>query len=107
MSLSEIESTFESGVSASFEPGVAHTFDFRSGDMRTYVLAIDGVPAISGNFWLSLTPSRALWGDMVGGGGSLARWDYFRFGVVPECDSFLSASSIGVLLALLRTRTWR
>jgi hypothetical protein len=107
MSLGQIESEFEQGVSAPFEPGVFHTFAFRSADMRTYVLSIDGVPAIYGNFWLSLWDSRVFWGDGVSGGGSLGRWDYFRFGVVPECDSFLSASSVGVLLALLRTRTWR
>jgi hypothetical protein len=105
MSLRQIESEFEQGVSASFEPGVDHTFDFRSADMRTYVLSIDGVPAIEGDFWLSLTPSRVLWGDGVYGGASMARWDYFRFGVVPECNSFVLGAAVMAPLTLLRRRT--
>jgi hypothetical protein len=105
MSLDTIYSTFEPGVSAPFESGLPHTFELRSADMRTYVLSIDDVPAIYGNFWLSLWDSRVFWGDGVNGGASLARWDYFQFGVIPECDSFLLASTATVLLVLLRTRT--
>jgi hypothetical protein len=73
MSLDTIESEFEDAVSAPFAPGVSHNFEFRSTDMRTYVLSIDGQPAIYGNFWYSLCDTMVLWGDGVYGGASLAR----------------------------------
>jgi hypothetical protein len=107
MSLGAIESLYEPGVSASFEPGVDHLFELRSADMRNYALSIDGAPTIQGSFWLSLTDSRVHWGDLVNGGASMASWAFFQFGVVPECDSFLLASAAGALLALLQRRTWR
>jgi hypothetical protein len=107
LSRSAIYSTFEQDVSAEFEPGVAHTFEFRSADMRTYVLSIDGTPAIYGNFWLSLTPPRVAWGDGVYGGASLARWEYFEFGVVPECTSVLSVTCILLIVACSRNHTCR
>ena len=102
-----IYSAFETDVSASFEPGVPHTFAFQSSDMRAYVLSIDGTPAINGSFWLSLTGPAIAWGDMVQGGFSLARWDYFRFGVVPEGNSLVMGGSIVTLLPLCRARTRR
>jgi hypothetical protein len=102
-----IHSAFEDGVSATFEPDVAHDFEFRSSDMRTYVLSIDGVPAIYGNLWLSLTPSKVDWGDEWYGIASLARWDDFSFGVVPECNSFILTACIATFLVVLRTRTRR
>jgi hypothetical protein len=107
MSLNGIERVFEEGVSAPFEPGVPHAFELRSADMRSYVLSIDDVPAIYGSFWLSLTASRVVWGDIVSGGASLAQWDYLRFGVVPECNSLVLSGTAMVLLPLLRSRTWR
>ena len=79
---------------APFEPGVFHEFELRTRDMRDYELYIDGNLAISGSFWLSLTWSRAFWGDSIQGGASLARWDYFRFGVVPEPNSLLALLAI-------------
>jgi hypothetical protein len=79
-----IYSGFEPGVTASFEAGIFHDFRLVSWDMRAYQLFIDGDLAIAGWFWDSLTPSRVGWGDCVQGAASLSRWDYFRFGVVPE-----------------------
>lgn len=87
-----IFSTFETGVSAPFARSVFHEFELRSWDMRSYELYIDGNLAISGFFWLSLIPSRVFWGDSIQGGASLARWDYFRFGVVPEPATFLTVA---------------
>jgi len=108
LSLSSIDSTFEPGLGADFESGVPHTFEFRSWDMRTYVLSIDGVPAIEGNFWLSLTDSNVRWGDGVYPSGSLARWDYFRFGVVPgplpgdvNCDGTVDFADINPFVQAL------
>ncbi|MEW6251024.1 MAG: hypothetical protein AB1716_10285 [Planctomycetota bacterium] len=98
LSRSAIHSSFESGVSASFQPGVCHDFEFRSADMRRYVLCIDGVPRIYGDFWLSLTPSKVAWGDGVYNAASLARWDYLRFGVLKlgdlNCDGRIDFQDI-------------
>lgn len=107
MSRTEIASEFEQGASAAFEPGVPHTFELRSSDMRTYVLSIDGAPAIHGNFWLSLWDSRVQWGDGMYGGASLAAWDYFRISVVPECHNLELGSTVTVLVTLARARRGR
>jgi hypothetical protein len=82
-----ILSVFEYGVAAKFEPGIFHRFELRSGDMRHYDLWIDGEPAMSGDFWHALSRSTVGWGDFVQGSASLSRWDYVRFGVVPEPES--------------------
>lgn len=82
-------SVFEPGVTATFSPGVFHEFELRSGNMRSYKLYIDDVLAIDGFFWKSLSSSAVDWGDIVQGASSLSRWDYVRFGVVPEPSSGL------------------
>jgi hypothetical protein len=89
-----VTSSFESGVSAVFEPWVFHEFEFRSDDMQAYQLYIDGDLAMEGSFWLSLTDSKVNWGDGVQGASSLSRWDYVRFGVIPEpsCGFLLTAA---------------
>ena len=83
------------GTVATFEPGVFHGFELRSSNMLTYDLYVDGALAHSGNFTVPLlTASTVGWGDMTSGGASLTRWEYFRFGVVPEPKSAL----VGVTL---------
>jgi hypothetical protein len=73
------------GEKAKYAPGVYHDFEFRSFDMRNYELRIDGASALLGTFKKVVSTSLVGWGDTGGGGASLARWDYFRFGVVvPE-----------------------
>jgi len=96
-----VTSSFESGVSAVFEPWVFHEFEFRSNDMQAYQLYIDGDLAMEGSFWLSLTDSEVNWGDGVQGASSLSRWDYFRFGVMPEPSSALL---LGLGLLIRRDR---
>lgn len=71
-------------MSATFEPGVYHTYELRSWDMRNYELRIDGGVAITGPFTHIISSSRISWGDEVEGAASLSHWDYFEFGVVPE-----------------------
>ena len=95
-----IYSTFETGVTAPFEANVSHEFEFRSTDMRSYTLLIDGAPAINGSFWPSLTASRVGWGDGIQGGRSLSRWEYFRVGVVPEPSTLQLLVVIGTFLVL-------
>jgi len=80
----DMRSVFEPGVTASFAPGVFHEFELLSPDMRGYEVYIDGVLALTGAFDHVLTKSEVRWGDGVQGAHSISRWDYFRFGVVPE-----------------------
>ena len=82
-------SVFEPLVRVRFTPGAFHEFELRSSDMRAYGLYIDGNLALDGSFWPSVAGSFVSWGDGVQGAASLARWDYFRFGVVPEPNSAL------------------
>ena len=103
LSQDTVYSMCETGVSATFEPGRPHTFELRSADMRSYVLSIDGNPAIHGRFWEGLTTSAVAWGDSVYHAASLSRWDYVRFGVVPEPGSIV----LGMLSALLLSTSTR
>ena len=89
-------STHEANVFAYFEPGVFHEFELRSADMRAYELYIDSALAIEGAFSESFFSACAGFGDNVRGGASLAQWDYFRFGVVPEPRSAMLLS-VGLL----------
>ncbi len=102
-----VVSSFETGVGATYSPGVPHEFELRSSDMRTYALVIDGNLAIRGAFWESLTASRVSWGDMAYGASSLARWDYFRFGVVPECSNLVIGNAMLLLVCVFRDRAGR
>lgn len=82
----EVRSTFEQGVSLPITPDVFHDYRVTSADMLTYRLFVDGVERRTGSFWQGLSRSFVEWGDGTQSfaGGSLHRWDYVRFGVVPE-----------------------
>jgi len=101
-----IWSTFEPGVVVTFESGLFHRFELRSADMRHYDLFIDGYLAVSGCFWHGLLQSKVGWGDVVQGSASLSRWDYVRFGVIPEPQVSLLVLVVASLL-LCRWRTAR
>jgi len=75
-------------------------WEFRSTDMRAYTLWANGILVDVGLFVpTSITRGgRVIWGDDVFGASSASRWDYFRFGVVPEPVSGVSL----VALLLLR-----
>jgi len=78
-------SAFEPGVRVSFTPGVFHSFELRSPDMRAYELYVDTELRLRGSFKHLVSRSFVSWGDGVQGAASLSRWDYFRVGVVvPE-----------------------
>jgi len=86
---------------AEFEPGVLHTFEFRSADMETFEFRLDGVLTYEGTMLPSGYSSTVGWGDIVYGASSLATWDYVRFGVVPE-----PASALLMGVALVVRRIW-
>lgn len=73
----------------SFEPGVFHEWEFRSANMRSFSITLDGQPVLSGEFFGGLPYSHISWGDFVWGPTSNTEWDYFRFGVVPEPSSLV------------------
>jgi len=73
------------GVTIDLEPNVFHTFAFTSADMQEYQLVIDGAVQYGSSFdSYSILHSYVTFGDGVQGEWSLSRWDYFRFGAVPE-----------------------
>lgn len=76
-------SLYEPSVYLPFKPGLFHDFELRSDDMRSYELYLDGGLALKGVFFHSSFSTCAGWGDVVSS-WSVAQWDYFRFGVVPE-----------------------
>ena len=98
-----LNSIFEPNVSVPFEPYEFHVFELRSYDMDRYELSIDGTPALDGRFVRVAEASRVAWGDGVQGATSLARWDYFEFGVVPE-PSGLLCMLCGLLPLLAKRR---
>ena len=94
-------SAYEANVYADFEPYVFHRFELRSENMRDYELFIDDQLAIEGVFKETFFGPGVGFGDLVRGGASLAEWDYFRFGVVPE------PSSVMLLVQLFYVSTTR
>jgi hypothetical protein len=86
-----------------FSLGEYHSFEFTSSDMRSYELRMDGAATWSGEFQPVQVFSEVNWGDGGQGVGSVARWDYFEYGVVPEPEGALTLSFIG-LAALSRCR---
>ena len=93
--LDEVHSILEQHDVA-FEPGGFYAWEFRSVNMRSYVLRLNGSVIHTGTFIeTGVLESRIEWGDLVAGATSHSDWDYFRFGVVPEPSTNIS------LLALL------
>jgi hypothetical protein len=73
------------GVAIGLQPAEFHTFVFSSSNMQLYQLLIDGAIYYENSFDSdSILHSYVTFGDGVMGQRSLSRWDYFRFGVVPE-----------------------
>jgi hypothetical protein len=86
------------GVTIGLAPGVFHTFEFSSPNMRQYRLLVDGTIEYDSSFEsYSILQSFVNFGDGAQGERSLSSWDYFRFGVVPEPSAILL-----LLLALTR-----
>jgi hypothetical protein len=100
-----VHSAFDPGRLAHYEPGVYHEFEVRTSDMRWYALYIDGNFAFEGPFWESLLSNKIGWGKSTSGIRSITRWDYFRYGVVPEPNTVVLLGTIaGVLGSRSRNR---
>ena len=95
------ESFYEPNVYVELEPHVYHEFELRSTDMRSYELYVDGELAIEGVFFQGFFSPCVGFGDITSS-GSLAAWDYFRFGVVPE-----PATAPAFMIALVSGRIMR
>jgi hypothetical protein len=86
-----------------FTPGVFHDYRLTSTNMATYALYIDSQLAYEGHFVPSGGESEVDWGDATQGAASLADWDYFRFGVVPEPSAGLLLGFAGLAGTVFRT----
>ncbi len=78
-------------VTLPYEPGVFHSFRAIATGGATLALEVDGNPVWSGAFNGELGPgldSQFYFGNLVSGASSLVRWDYVRFGIVPEPLTF-------------------
>jgi hypothetical protein len=71
-----------------FEPGLFHTYELQSTEMRQFQLYVDGALALQGPLVGSISAPKVSWGDMSTD-SSLAEWEYFEFGVVPEPSALL------------------
>ena len=73
-----------------------------------------GVPGVIENITVdaeamgdfSILIDHRLGGDVIQGGTSVSRWDYFRFGVVPEPATWLGALA-GLVFVISHQRTGR
>lgn len=83
-----------------------HSFVFMSADMEEFDLFVDGVLLHQGVFESeSLLQSYVGFGNPTHGASSLTRWDYLRFGAIPEPHSFLLAIiGLPILRPLCRSR---
>jgi hypothetical protein len=86
-------------------PSQWHAYRVESDDMAEYTLSIDGERVFTGLLEdESLIRSFMLWGDMANGAASLTRWDYVRFGVVPEPHSLAYSIIAAFVLRLSASR---
>jgi hypothetical protein len=89
-------------------PGQYHEYRFESTDMDSYDLFLDGVHVHSG--WFdgdTFLYSYVAFGPSVEGGSSRSRWDFVRFGVIPEPNGVsLLAGGLLVQLTLRRRSAW-
>ncbi|MEW6250660.1 MAG: hypothetical protein AB1716_08420 [Planctomycetota bacterium] len=100
----------EPNVFVYFTPGVFHTYELWSRDMRQYDLSIDGRHARTGALLdnAAFPPPFVSWGDITQGGSSLSRWSFFEFGVVAQapvgdlnCDGVVNFNDINPFVLAL------
>lgn len=102
-----VRSVFED-ITIPIEAGLFHEYVLTSGDMATYELAIDGQVVHTGQFVGTMWDSIVAWGDSFYDASSASRWDYVRFGVVPEPSAVLVLALAAVAVTSTRARrAWR
>lgn len=100
-STTAIYSGFE-GLTIPFDFEGMHEFVLTSPDMLTFELFADGNLLHRGDFVEVVSSSTLAWGDGVQGAASRSRWDFVRFGVVPEPESW-PVLAAGLLTMAFRT----
>lgn len=90
-----VRGSYDDGLNISVTPGEFHEYRLASWDCRTYDLFIDDTWVYHGWFLPYTGASRLAWGDGVQGCASLHRWDYVRFGTVPE------PGTLGLMIAFI------
>jgi hypothetical protein len=86
-------------------PGEWHAYRVESEDMVEYSLSLDEEEVFTGLFEdQSFLQSFVGWGDLANGAASLTRWDYVRFGVVPEPHSLAYSIIAAFVLRLSASR---
>jgi len=86
------------------EPGIFHTYRFESSDMIAFDFLIDDQLVQHGSFQDAASNQSSIgFGDLFDGCASRSRWDYLRFGVIPEPSTFVLALTM-VSLTLKTTR---
>jgi hypothetical protein len=93
------------GWSMDIAPGAYHTYHLESTDMINYHLWIDDVHVRDGVWDLdSLNESYLFFWDGTQGpdSGSVAQWDYVRFGVIPEPSCLLLGTAVLVGISARR-----
>ena len=100
-SMNRLWSTFEN-VLLSFAPGVFHSWELRSANMRQYELYLDGGLVRQGQFGQAVVPSRLGWGDGGGLERSRSAWDYVHVGTLPEPGCVAALVIVGICAAGVR-----
>jgi len=96
---------FDDWTTIDITPGEFHSYRLESQDMDAYTLFIDGVPVYDGYFQTpSVLDPFLAFGDAIRGAGSLSRWDYVRFGIVPEPCSLILLVLMSVVSSICRNR---
>jgi hypothetical protein len=86
------------GITLGVAPGTFHTYRIESADMVAFDFLVDGQLAYQGVFDdVSLLESFVGFGDSVQGRRSMSRWDYFRFGALPE-PTALTGFALGAIV---------
>ena len=96
------------GTTFDIAPGVFHSYRIESEDMDLYRLFVDGVSVYEGYFQSpSILDPFLAFGEAWHRSASLSRWDYVRFGIVPEPTSLTYSILAALVLRQARPREWK
>jgi hypothetical protein len=112
---SEVEGAYDHSLHIDVSPAEFHEYRITSWDMQAYDLFVDGALVYHGAFLGGPGgDSYVAWGDGAQGAASLHRWDYVRFGTVPEpgtalltCLCFAYSARVRRVSCAVLVRRWR